>query len=132
MTSQKIGPTGHFDSSPALNCSTGQLSRDIRLRSMRRCVFWNSSVCDEVRTGTVVGPREPGPLPPLLRDTFGVQTTTIPVGTQTSHVVLCKLGSSLQIHCSATEWNLETFSLEGTSSLDIWMKKLRPREQAGG
>lgn len=130
MTSQKIGPTGHFDSSPALNCSTGQLSRDIRLGSMRRCIFWDSSVCDEVRTGSVAGPRDQAPPPLAQRYLWG--TATIPVGTRTNRAVLCKLGSSLQVHCSATKWNLETFNLEGTSSLNIWMKKLRPREQAGG
>lgn len=88
------------------------------------CVWWGKNR----DSGWPQGARPPPPL--AQRYLWG--TATIPVGTQTNHVVLCKLGSSLQIHCSATEWNLETFSLEGTSSLDIWMKKLRPREQAGG
>ena len=50
----------------------------------------------------------PSPTCSLLKRHLRGPATTL-VGTHTNHVVLCKLGSNLQIHCSATERSLETF-----------------------
>lgn len=60
MTSQKIGPTGHFDNCSVLNCSTGQSSEGISLGSVRWCI-WNSPVCWQGKSRD--SDWEPGPLP---------------------------------------------------------------------
>lgn len=139
MPSGKIGPTGRFDSSPALLLLWAAEQEPLpavheEIHLGRFCVLMN-----EVRAGTVsdwpLRSRSPPPLAHILWDTSGAQPA--PEGTHTGclhtgFVFLCKLASNLHVPRSVTEWDLETFHVEGTSFLNLWMKKPRPRERAGG
>ena len=132
VTSQKADLTCRSGSFPALCWAVKQLSSGHLPWSVRRMHEDRALPAAEVRAGTRWGWEMLGPLPRryLPRSCFRPWSQLLMTPDPISRLIWNTPypGFNLYIHLSASEQTSGTLNMEGTSSLNLQMRKLRPRE----